>query len=104
MENEKLLVVGVKSYNFTDRNTGEILKGLNVHYLSESDNDLVQGFAVGKANLSYDLLDDYKKLNYPFYAQPVTKVEFSGNKPSIKIVDFKVLSDASITDKKIVKN
>ena len=99
MENEKLLVVGVKAYNFTDRSTGEVLKGLNVHYLSETDNDNVKGFAVGKANLNYDRFNDFKELNYPFYAKPVTVVEFSGNRPTIRIVDFKKLSDVDFVEK-----
>lgn len=104
MENEKLLVVGCKAYNFSDRNTGETLKGLNVHYLSESKDDNVVGFSYGKANLNYDLFNDYKNAPFPFYAKPVTKIEFSGNRPSIKIIDFEPLENVEIVKKKAIKS
>jgi len=89
---QDIIVLGVKKYSFTDKDTGEILQGTNVYWIStndEKDNNLV-GYNPQKTHFQgLEKFEHFKNWKLPALAKSEISFSFVGNRPKITVSDFK---------------
>jgi hypothetical protein len=87
-QRQRVKVLGVKQYNFADRETGEKFEGTTVWYIAEQapESENVKGNIPQKANLPYEHFARFNKL--PGEYDMLIKIDFTGARPTMKVVGF----------------
>lgn len=83
---QEVQVVYVSRYNFVSDDTGEVLKGCKVTYLSKEllkDKDYV-GYKCNTANLPYEVYDDFINQKFPCKCEIELEIIDINKKPKVK--------------------
>lgn len=91
---EKVLILGYKSYNFTNKDTGEVISGTKVSFVSSnvSNSDNEKGLLPIQISVNEELAKGLMS------APAVYKVKYGmlpgkGNKPNISIIGFEFVNN-----------
>jgi len=92
---QNVLIIGYKSYNFTDDN-GVIQSGVKVSYLScESNKDNERGFLPIQQTMPYEFFNRLKGTG--LYKAHFNMVSGSGNRPKIEISNFEFVRNVDLS-------
>lgn len=85
----KVLVTGIKTYNFTNKETGEVIQGMKVNFLnalpSTAKNEV--GFLPMQSSLALECEKDFKEIP-GIYDAKYELVPGKGNKATLAITGF----------------
>lgn len=87
---QNVIVLGVSKYNFTQRDTGEIIQGTKVHYVNaaEQKEDNTLGKIPQTANMAYEIFSKFLDINYPSNFLMKMSIKMSGKSPKLIVEDF----------------
>lgn len=84
-----IVVEGASRYNFTDRESGRVVQGVNVFHLVESEGEDARGKIPSKITLPIEAWDYIVRYNFPCKCSLVTK-QILGKKGVItKVIGIK---------------
>ena len=93
----KVLVTGIKTYNFTNKDTGEVIQGMKVSFLngqpSSGQNEV--GFLPMQSSLALECSKDFKEIP-GIYEAKYELVPGKGNKATLAITGFDFVKAVSI--------
>jgi hypothetical protein len=88
MEKREVLVLGYREVNFTNEETGEVIKGTNVFYIDHK-NKTETGYEPARAFIrDKDAVKDVLENKTGIYELEL-KVELRGNRPMLLVEGFK---------------
>lgn len=97
LEKRTVYVLGTKDVNFTNNETGEIVKGTNVWYFDPENPEGQHGHVPSKTFIR-DENADVNKHGTGLYELEV-EISLSGSRPSIRIKDLKFVKKALLNIK-----
>jgi hypothetical protein len=88
----KVIVTGLKTYGFTNKETGQFLEGVKVSYLSEerAKGQNENGYLPLQSSLNLSVLESFKEVP-GIYNVNYAMVPGKGNKPTLAVTGFEFL-------------
>lgn len=95
----KVIVTGYKTYSFTNENTGQVLEGVKVSYLSEvkAQGQNESGYLPLQSSLNLDTLHSFKEVP-GLYDVSYGMVPGKGNKPTLAINSFTFIKSLDLNN------
>lgn len=92
---DRVIVLGVKPYDFEDEQTGQRKIGATVHFLApdqdEGSNGAL-GYIPKKTSVSMEVYERMKELQYPFEAEVVLENVFTSRGVRARVSSFEYLA------------
>lgn len=94
---DKVIVLGVKPYDFKDEETGQRVIGAKVHFIvpDQEDQNAV-GYIPKSTPISIEVYERMKQLQYPFEAEVVLENVFTSRGVRARVHSFEYLASVPI--------
>lgn len=90
MEKQEVFVLGFNEVDFTNRETGELVKGTSVYYVDPSANNVRTGLIPAKTFLQPGEETDVVQ-NGPGFYNLLIEIQLQGNRPKIRVKGFEIV-------------
>lgn len=93
----KVVVTGIKSYQFTNKDTGEVIEGIKVSFLSsiEAKGTNEKGYLPLQQSVKIDFMENFKFIP-GLYDAIYDMVPGKGNKPTLAITEFRPIKEVDL--------
>lgn len=91
-----VLVTGIKTYNFTNKDTGEVIKGMKVSFLNNQPTSAQNevGYLPMNSSLGLECAKDFKEVP-GIYNAKYELVAGKGNKATLAVTGFEFIKSVS---------